>query len=61
MSSLYFAPMVGLLVPALDFTIIIEMVFFRIDARNDLDSKGRFSRGEVILVGINLSSTTGAA
>ena len=32
-----------------------EMFFFRIDARSDLDSQGRFSRGEVILVGINLS------
>ena len=31
------------------------MFFFRIDARSDLDSQGRFSRGEVILVGINLA------
>ena len=30
-------------------------VFFRIDARSDLDSQGRFSRGEGILVSINLS------
>ena len=35
--------------------LLYRDVFFRIDARSDLDSQGRFSRGEVILVGINLS------
>ena len=32
----------------------IKDAFFRIDASSDLDSQGRFSRGDVILVGINL-------
>ena len=35
--------------------LLYKDVSFRIDARSDLDSQGRFSRGEVILVGINLS------
>ena len=34
----------------------IEMFFFQIDARSDSNSQGRFSRREVFLVGINLSS-----
>ena len=29
--------------------------FFRIDAKSDLNNQGGFSRGEVILVSINLS------
>ena len=50
--NLYFAQRSALFVR---LALLYKDVFFQIDARSDLDSQGRFSRGEVILVGINLS------
>ena len=50
--NLYFAQRSALFVR---LALLYRDVFFRIVARSDLDSQGRFSRGEVILVGINLS------
>ena len=50
--NLYFARRSALFVR---LALLYKEAFFRIDARSDLDSQGRFSRGEVILVGINLS------
>ena len=49
--NLYFAQRSALFVR---LALLYKDDFFRIDARSDLDSQGRFSRGEVILVGINL-------
>ena len=49
--NLYFAQRSALFVR---LPLLYKDVFFRIDARSDLDSQGRFSRGKVILVGINL-------
>ena len=46
--NLYFAQRSALFVR---LALLYKDVFFRID----LDSQGRFSRGEVILVSINLS------
>ena len=39
--------------PLVRFALLYRDFFFRIDARSDLNSQGKFSRGEVILVGIN--------
>ena len=49
--NLYFAQRSALFVR---LALLYRDVFFRIDARSDLDSQGS-PRGEVILVGINLS------
>ena len=49
--NLYFAQRSALFVR---LALLYKDVFFRIDARSDLYSQGRFSRGDVILVGINL-------
>ena len=49
--NLYFAQRSALFVR---LAPLYKDVFFRIDARSDLDSQGRFSRGDVILAGINL-------
>ena len=49
--NLYFAQRSALFVR---LALLYKEAFFRIDARSDLDSEGRFSRGDVILVGINL-------
>ena len=48
--NLYFAQMSALFV---HLALPYKEAFFRIDARSDLASQGRFSRGEVILVGIS--------
>ena len=50
--NLYFARRSALLVR---LALLYKDVFFRIDARSDLDSQGRFFRGKVNLVGIHLS------
>ena len=50
--KLYFAQRSALFVR---LALLYKDAFFQIDARSDLDSQGRFSQGEVILVGINLS------
>ena len=50
--NLYFTQRSALFVR---LALLYKEAFFRIDARSDLDSQGRFFRGEVILVSINLS------
>ena len=50
--NLYFAQRSTL---SVRLALLYRDAFYRIDARSDLDSQSRFSRGEVTLVGINLS------
>ena len=49
--NFYFAQRSALFVR---FALLYKDVFSRIDTMSDLDSQSKFSRGEVILVGINL-------